>query len=121
LAQTYPKLLLVNKDSVVAISIPQATEINVVYESLRVCDQLMRFQSTQIKYYEEIEGEKDKTIVNLNRQISLQDSINENMVLSNVVCNQKLKDKDKQIKWLKATRWFFIGATFFLGGVAIAN
>ena len=118
-AQTYPKLSVINKDTVVLITLHQAEVINESFERNRQCDQLDIYYHDVITSMSSVSHQKDTIIINLRNTNRLQDSIIANKVMLLYFGNEKLKDEQNHVEWLKGQRFILFALTLFFAGAAV--
>ena len=114
--QDYPRLILIDGDTLVAFKPEQVTKMNVVILSLDECREL------QANFEEENDLLKAKSDVleeqidNLGEQNETLTEINEEKTSQNEILTEENKKKDKQIKLLKKSRPLFVLGGIIIGG-----
>lgn len=100
----YPKLSIINGDSVCIISVNQVKSINSTYINLKELKEETDSLSAMVVNYSKLTDKNDKLIGSLGKQIVIQDSI---ITEKDVVINSSngiIANKENKIRWLKAQR-----------------
>lgn len=112
--ETYPKAIALDKDTIVAITVTQAKDINVTYLKLARCSQINDSLTVQIEDYERIKALQDNSISSYKYQNFI--SENKCKVCENTLieANREIGVKEDQMKKLKISRNFFISVSFLV-------
>lgn len=104
----YPKPILYGKDTVVAITVDQVRDINVMYVKLEQCERIGDSLHVQLLDYEDRIFKSDSLVGELKDQISIlgKDRAYEKALLA---CEEIIKKQNKEIKVLKLTQNISIG------------
>lgn len=112
-SSTYPKKVVIGKDTVVAITMAHVDTINIRYIDLRECKELQDSTKKRIGDYEKTHEQSERVIGNLKGMLSTSKAIT-------LEQDMLLGDKERKIRRLKKAGWF---GTFlaFIGGFVIGS
>lgn len=110
--EDYPKKVIIDKDTVCAITIPQLDSINTFIVDLDECRELKDSLNSELSTYAKlVSGQKD-VIASQEKEINIQKGI---VAEKDVIIDSDtklLKKNNRQVQWLKIQRTVF-------GGIAI--
>lgn len=107
----YPKLIVYNGDTLVALTVKQAVTINVTKLEGEMYQQLADSLSEDRKRLKLVITTQDSLIASLKREGMIQDTMYANCQLIIKDLEAQIKKKDRQIKWLKVQRAVLIAST----------
>lgn len=112
--QSFPKKLVIDRDTVCVISIDQLRLINGVFVDRDECNEVSSLLNSQIRRYEDLVTKQDSLLMSSQRQVTLQEGVIEEKdrwIFNDGVI---IKKHDKKIKFLKFQRF---GLSVICGGL----
>ncbi len=119
--QTYPTKFIINKDTVIALTIPQANQVNVIYELLDGCKEERDSMKSIAKVSSRLDKSQKQMIDNLRKQLDKKQLIIDDKVRITDLARIKLQSNDKQIQWLKSSRLIVSVLLVFTVGAFVAK
>lgn len=110
----YPRKIIIDKDTVCALTIPQVDSINIIIVNLDQCHELNDSLNSELANYGDLVNEqklvidsKDKELIIQKKIVSAKDSI--------IVLDEKIiKGHDRKVTWLKVQRTALTGIAIAL-------
>lgn len=115
----YPRKIVIDRDTVCAITFPQVDSVNKTFVDLDECNELKDSLYSQIDTYGKlVEGQK-QVIISQEKEIDIQKNIvseKDNIIASD---EKLLKKQNRQVQWLKIQRAILSVAVLTLGVTVI--
>lgn len=115
----YPRKIVIDRDTVCAITFPQVDSVNKTFVDLDECNELKDSLYSQINTYGKlVEGQK-QIIISQGKEIDIQKNIvieKDNIIASD---EKLLKKQNRQVQWLKIQRAILSVAVLTLGVTVI--
>lgn len=100
----YPKLVLINSDTVCAVTIVQLDSINAEHINLLECRELKDSLDSQFKVCEDLVKDQKEIISSQEKEIKIQKDITGEKDKLIVIEEEKNKKLERKAKWLKLQR-----------------
>lgn len=118
----YPRKIVISKDTLCAITIPQVDSVNKAFVNRDECYELRDSLFSQIGTYEALVGNQRATIEYQDKELDLKNKIiaqKDTIIQSDANKIQELKDEknkfENKIKWLKFQRMLYPVAGIVVG------
>lgn len=110
----YPRLEVINKDTVCLILIPQLRAANVLFVKLDECNEIKDSLKSQINKYEVATKASDRLIKSQKEELEILNGIT--VIDDKIISDKKaeLKKSKRHISWLKTQRNVLAGVSFTL-------
>lgn len=110
----YPRKIVIDKDTVCAISISQLDSINVIYVNLDECHELRDSLNSEINNYIGLVNEKNLIISSKDKELVIEKKINFTQDSVIILDNKIINGHAKKTTWLKTQRNILTGMTVIL-------
>lgn len=115
----YPRKIVIDKDTVCAITIPQLDSANKSFVEGDKCKEEKDSLNSQIKNYETLVEGQDTVIASQGKEIDIQKNISAEKDAI-IASDEKLLNKqNRQVKWLKLQRTAFSAIAILASGILV--
>lgn len=117
----YPRKIVIDRDTVCAITFPQVDSVNKTFVDLDECNELKDSLNSQINNYETLVEGQEKVIKSQDKEIAIQKNIvieKDNIIASD---EKLLKKQNRRIGWLKVQRTILAITTLALSVIIISQ
>lgn len=113
----YPRKVIIDKDTVCAISIPQVDSVNKAFIMNDKCKEEKDSLNSQINNYETLVEGQDRVIASQEKEIEIQKNISAEKDTIIASDEKLLKKQNRQVKWLKLQRNIFGAGAVLASGI----
>ena len=103
----YPKKIVIDKDTVCAVTIAQLDSINKEHIDKKECYELRDSLNSQIRNHIVYENDQRQIIINQDKELYAKNNIIQQKDVIIDSSDKLLKNQERKIKWLKFQRTFF--------------
>ena len=107
--QGYPRKIVIDKDTVCAITIPQLDSVNIAYVNSDQCRELNDSLNSELANYGDLVQQQKYIIASKDKELAIQKKIS--LTQDSIIVIDKLiiAGHDKKVNWLKTQRTILLG------------
>lgn len=113
----YPRKIIIDKDTVCAITIAQVDSVNKAFVNNDKCNEEKDSLNSQINNYETLVEGQDRVIASQGKEIEIQKNISAEKDTIIASDEKLLKKQNRQVKWLKLQRNVLAGVVALISGI----
>lgn len=107
--QGYPRKIVIDKDTVCAITIPQLDSVNIAYVNSDQCHELNDSLNSELLNYGDLVQQQKLIISSKDKELAIQKKISLTQDSIIVIDKAIIKGHDRKVTWLKTQRTILLG------------